>query len=87
MAGHCAETADCATAIVEAAGSSLAAFFGLDDADEARLEPLLRMAALIHDLGKAGAAFQAQMHQAVARALTRSDTRRSRSPCAWIRLG
>ena len=62
---HCFEVADCAAAIVEATGSRLAAFFGLDDADEARLEPLLRMAALIHDLGKAGGSFQTQMHEGV----------------------
>ena len=60
---HSLEVADCSGAIVEAVGSRLAAFFGLDQADEARLEPLLRVAALIHDLGKAGGSFQAQMHE------------------------
>ena len=60
---HCIEVADCAAAIVEATGSSLAAFFGLDKADEARLGMLLPVAALIHDIGKAGASFQFQMHQ------------------------
>ncbi|WP_420448540.1 CRISPR-associated helicase Cas3' [Candidatus Palauibacter sp.] len=63
VAEHCLEVADCAAAIIEAIGSELAAFFGLDDKDEAQLAPLLRVAALIHDLGKAGASFQAQMHE------------------------
>lgn len=63
VADHCVEVADCAAAIVEASGSRLAAFFGLDDADEQRLESLVRMAALLHDLGKAGGSFQAQMHE------------------------
>ena len=62
VADHCVEVADCAAAIVEATGSGLAAFFGLDDANEARLGPLLRIAALMHDLGKAGGSFQSQMH-------------------------
>jgi len=64
VADHCVEAAECAAAIVQAAGSRLAAFFGLDDADEERLESLLRIAALVHDLGKAGASFQSQMHGA-----------------------
>ena len=54
VAEHCVEVADCAAAIVEAVGSRLAAFFGLDEADEAQLASLLRVAALIHDLGKGG---------------------------------
>ena len=62
---HCVEVADCAGAIVEVTGARLAAFFGLDDADEARLGSLLRMAALLHDLGKAGGSFQNQMHEGV----------------------
>ena len=62
---HCVEVADCAGAIVEVTGARLAAFFGLDDADEARLGSLLRMAALLHDLGKAGVSFQNQMHEGV----------------------
>ena len=62
---HCVEVADCAGAIVEVTGARIAAFFGLDDADEARLGPLLRMAALMHDLGKAGGSFQNQMHEGV----------------------
>ena len=60
---HSIDVADCATSIVEAAGSRLAAFFGLDDQDESGLKSLLPVAALIHDLGKAGGAFQAQMHK------------------------
>ena len=62
VADHCVEVADCAAAIVEATGSEFAAFFGLDVADEARLGSLLRVAALLHDVGKAGGSFQAQMH-------------------------
>ena len=60
---HCVEVADCAGAIVEVTGARLAAFFGLDDTDEARLGSLLRMAALMHDVGKAGGSFQHQMHE------------------------
>ena len=62
VADHCVEVADCAAAIIEAAGSRLSAFFGLDAADEARLGLLLRIAALLHDVGKAGGSFQGQMH-------------------------
>ena len=62
---HCVEVADCAEAIVDATGSQLAVFFGLDDTDEARLGSLLRIAALIHDVGKAGGSFQRQMQEDV----------------------
>ena len=62
---HCVEVAECAEAIVDATGSQLAVFFGLDDTDEARLGSLLRIAALIHDVGKAGGSFQRQMQEDV----------------------
>ncbi len=63
VADHCVEVAESAAAIVEAVGPSLAEFFGLAAEDEARLGLLLAVAALIHDLGKAGSSFQAQMQQ------------------------
>lgn len=62
VADHCVDVADCAAAIMEATGSELAAFFGLDTSDEMELGSLLRVAALLHDIGKAGGSFQTQMH-------------------------